>query len=337
MKKLKVYSPLKLKKGQPAGGGNQFLVHLFQALDSNIHIEKEVRNAEVVLCNSYQILNGRNPLEWYRELKVISQKKVIHRVAGPIHKMRDKHKVLDRFIYTFNRFFASHTIFQSKYSLNANISAGMKPGEYSTIINATDGALFHPDQSQRDSKAKTKLIATSWSNNKKKGLSYFKFLDSNIDTERFEVTFIGNIQHHFKNIKVLPPMTHKNLSEVLRSNDIFIFPSENDPCPNSLIEALASGLPAVALDSGGAPELIKDGGELFKSPDEMLSKIELVSNNNKKYRDRIPQYTLNNVAGKYLNILMQTKKCKQANSLQILYVMFLWAIFKINEKYLTRP
>jgi glycosyltransferase involved in cell wall biosynthesis len=45
--------------------------------------------------------------------------------------------------------------------------------------------------------------------------------------------------------------------------DVFVLPSREDPCPLVNMEAMASGLPVVAFrDSGGAPELLEDCGDV---------------------------------------------------------------------------
>ena len=47
------------------------------------------------------------------------------------------------------------------------------------------------------------------------------------------------------------------LTELFRRNDIYITGSKNDPCSNSLIEALTCGVPCIVLNDGGHPETIK--------------------------------------------------------------------------------
>lgn len=57
----------------------------------------------------------------------------------------------------------------------------------------------------------------------------------------------------------------ENIPELLRSMDIFILPSLGEGISNTVLEAMASGLPVIATAVGGNPELVQDGvsGLLF--------------------------------------------------------------------------
>jgi glycosyltransferase involved in cell wall biosynthesis len=54
----------------------------------------------------------------------------------------------------------------------------------------------------------------------------------------------------------LPP---DDLAVLLRSANVLLNPSRVDNMPNSLLEALASGLPLVSTNVGGIPKIIEDG------------------------------------------------------------------------------
>lgn len=60
-----------------------------------------------------------------------------------------------------------------------------------------------------------------------------------------------------------------DVSELLRSMDVFVLPSLREGMSNTLLEAMASGIPAVASDVGGNREIIESerSGLLFPSGD----------------------------------------------------------------------
>ena len=58
------------------------------------------------------------------------------------------------------------------------------------------------------------------------------------------------------NIHMLGVVNRTEMARAMRSCDVLLNLSQNDPCPNVVIEALASGLPVLYKDSGGVPELV---------------------------------------------------------------------------------
>jgi len=84
-------------------------------------------------------------------------------------------------------------------------------------------------------------------------------------------------------IQIEMPGHTKNVNEFLKLTDIFVLPSFYEGFGLALVEAMAAGVPVIASESGGVPEIIDDGvdGLLFSSGDnESLSeKIDLLLKN----------------------------------------------------------
>jgi glycosyltransferase involved in cell wall biosynthesis len=59
--------------------------------------------------------------------------------------------------------------------------------------------------------------------------------------------------------------TSDRIPELLNAFDVYVLPSINEGLSNSLLEAMATGLPVIASDVGGNPEVVHDGisGLLF--------------------------------------------------------------------------
>ena len=54
--------------------------------------------------------------------------------------------------------------------------------------------------------------------------------------------------------------TRTDVSTILCASDIFVFPTLHENMSNALLEAMAAGLPVIASDVGGNPEVLDGGG-----------------------------------------------------------------------------
>lgn len=287
----------------PYGGGNQFLLALKKELESRgykVGVNRCGSKTKVCLFNSFNFN--------FKALEKIARKKkvkMIHRVDGPISPYRGEDDGTDKRICEINNKLADATIFQSLYSLKKHEELGLYFKNSTIIHNAVDGAIFNQEgrASFPKGERKIRIIAASWSDNPRKGGPVYKWLDDQLDWNKYEFTFVGRTKETFKNIKHLEALPSEDLAKILKQHDIYITASENDPCSNSVVEALACGLPVVYLNSGGHPELVGQGGLAFDKKEDIVGKVEEISKNYGAYKNNIRTLSIAEVADKYLEVL----------------------------------
>ena len=69
---------------------------------------------------------------------------------------------------------------------------------------------------------------------------------------------IHNIPSHHR-IFLHEPVPHSALNDWYNAADLIILPSRREGVPNVILEAMATGTPVVASDSGGIPEIVVPG------------------------------------------------------------------------------
>lgn len=285
----------------PAGGGHQFMRALwveFERRGFRVEGNTISRTTSACLFNSFNFDDAR--LAAFRRPGC----RMVHRVDGPIGVYRGFDDGTDARIADINRKFANATIFQSRYSLGKHQELGLEFKSPVVIPNAPDPAIFSAaGRLLFDTGRKTRLISVSWSDNINKGAPVYQWLDENLDWSRFEYTFIGRSPVTFKHIRMINPVASADLASELRQHDIYITASKNDPCSNSLLEALACGLPVIYLNSGGHPELAGDAGLGFEAPEEICQLLTNIISNYSSFQSRIQVPAIADIAGRYLEVL----------------------------------
>lgn len=83
--------------------------------------------------------------------------------------------------------------------------------------------------------------------------------------ERFEIVIVGEgrdepwLRQNVPNAIFTGVLRGERLSEAYANMDLFVFPSTTDTFGNVVLEALASGVPAVVTDKGGPKFIVKSG------------------------------------------------------------------------------
>jgi glycosyltransferase involved in cell wall biosynthesis len=284
----------------PSGGGNQFIAALVRELEGHgldVEWNRISGGTPACLFNSFNF--------GFRRLRRFARDgvRMVHRVDGPIGVYRGFDDGTDRRIVELNASFADATVFQSQWSLDAHRELGLELREPHVIPNAPDPAIFFPPPSRQPRGDRPlRLVASSWSDNPRKGADALLWLDRRLARE-VEVTFVGRTQLPLERVKVAGPLPSAELAELLRSQDAYLAASVDDPCSNALLEGLACGLPAVFRRSGGHPELVGGAGVGFDEPEELGDALARLADELEERRARIRVPALADVADRYLEVL----------------------------------
>lgn len=315
MKPLKINILFKFIEG-PWGGGNQFLKALRNELIKQSLYEDQPEAADAIIFNGYPF-RAEDLFDQLYELKKNGPHKIlIYRMDGPVSLIRGKDAVIDEITTKINGLFFDGIIYQSEWCKEKNKSIFGYKTKYETVINnAPDHSIFNTkDTSLPAEGEKLKLISSSWSKNLRKGFEIYRFLDEHLDFSHYEMTFVGNSPFRFKNIRQQEAVSSRELAKLLKRHHVYITASQNDPCSNAVIEALSCGLPALGLNDGGHPELIRDGGEVFNNTDELMSGLEKIKNNYADYKNRLPEYKIEKTAAAYVDFIKQILHDNHANT-----------------------
>jgi glycosyltransferase involved in cell wall biosynthesis len=285
----------------PSGGGNQFIRALTRELQRRgltLEANRISGGTGACLFNSFNFDFAR--LRRFARADV----RMVHRVDGPIGVYRGFDDGTDRRILELNGALANATVFQSRYSLDKHRELGLELRAPVVILNAPDPAIFHRSAERAPlAGRKLRVIATSWSMNVRKGGDVLAWLDEHVDDDRYEVTFAGQTELPFERVRIVGPLASEPLAELLREHDVYLAASHDDPCSNALLEALACGLPAAFLRSGGHPELVGEGGIGFDEPEELPGLLDRLAVELEERRAAIRVPTLGDVADRYLEVL----------------------------------
>jgi glycosyltransferase involved in cell wall biosynthesis len=285
----------------PSGGGHQFLRALYRELDArglSVELNRLSGGTRACVFNSFNFDFAR--LRRFERPDC----RMVHRVDGPIGVYRGFDDGTDARIAQLNRELADATVFQSRYSLEKHAELGYRLADPVVIPNAADPAIFHPPE-RREPLAgrRIRVVASSWSDNPRKGAGTLVWLDRNLDYKRYELTFVGRAVRSYDRVRAVGPVDSETVASLLRRHDVYLAASYDDPCSNALVEALACGLPAVFRESGGHPELVGEGGLPFREDEQLPNVLDRLVEELDERRAAIATPDIADVADRYLRVL----------------------------------
>jgi len=184
------------------------------------------------------------------------------------------------------------------------------------IYNGVDIGKFKPLKTKKKNK-KIVLISTGRLI-KRKGYQYLIPAIRNLDI-KLQLIGDGNLTTELKqlvkqnkiDVEFLGKKNHKEIIKYLQKADVFVLPSLNEGMSNSILEAMACGLPIITTDTGGSKELIKGNGfivkknnisELKDAMQKFIDNSKLIKQMGNKSRKLVEEMSWNNVADKYLGV-----------------------------------
>lgn len=140
--------------------------------------------------------------------------------------------------------------------------------EIGIIPNGIDATIFHPKEKDG---IVLKVICVSRLI-QRKGLEYLIRAMAVLKSENLvlELAGTGNQEVYLRDlvkeldlgasVSFVGAIPHDKIHNFYQNGDIFILPSLNEGMSNTVLEAMACGLPIVMTQTGGADELLEDGG-----------------------------------------------------------------------------
>ena len=147
---------------------------------------------------------------------------------------------------------------------------------------------------------------------------------------KLELMIVGRVDKHTQNklknqtsfrIKFMNTIPREQIPWIMRSSQALFSAEVNPPCPNSVIEALACGLPVIGFDTGSLSEIVQgDAGRLIpyganqwklEKPDisALANAAEEVLQNNEHFRTSARKQAetvlgLDKMVDEYLKVLL---------------------------------
>ncbi len=211
---------------------------------------------------------------------------------------------------------ADYVFYQSKFcQYAADLFLGKRNGESEILYNAVDTELFRPNKiSSLKNKDPFTFLITGQINK-----HLFYRIESTIRGMAIAISeglnakliIAGGLDDHTikrssalaeelkisNNVTFFGAYSQNEAPSIYNSANAYVMTKHNDPCPNTVIEALSCGLPVLYSSSGGVPELVgsnagvslncAESWQSVKTPDtkdicngmlEIVDKYEKMSN-----------------------------------------------------------
>ncbi|MBF0342450.1 MAG: glycosyltransferase family 4 protein [Magnetococcales bacterium] len=166
---------------------------------------------------------------------------------------------------------SAHAVVANSLSL-AQAASRLEPGLQPLVIpNGVDAVAFSPPNREKPLPTLPLQLLLVSRLNYLKGVQYLLDALAQLPQGLFALTIIGTGFHETSlkaqcarlglenQVRFLGSMEQQELTGHYQAADLFVLPSFGDSCSNTILEAMACGLPIVAARSGGTTELVEEG------------------------------------------------------------------------------
>lgn len=271
--------------------------------------------------------------------------KVVQRLDGIHYFQHDgpRYKRENGYLGDIYKYFADYVVFQSDYSMKQCFSAlGKTPRKkYKVIVNGVDKTIFYPKQMRRRKNKENFNLVTTGNFTRSDMLEpIIQAVDLLTKNNSYQINLhiVGPVAKEMKKflkrvyVSYQGTLDPKEIGNLLRKCDIFVYAKMNPPCPNSVIEAVSTGIPVVGFKSGAMEELLPFSKDLLAYVSEdtfqkqgdfdhvklasmitkCLGKLEYYT---KRAKDNSYRYSMEECANKYSEVFdlvnqMPTQKYK---------------------------
>lgn len=309
-----IYISKKLHNNK-TGGGHNFLRLLVKLLEKNESFSHNAHCATTILINSHHNFVSNLILRI-----IYPKKKFILRIDGKTSLHRSSN-YWDKITEWQAKYLADSIIYQTEWSKELWKNNFFKIDKESIVIqNTCNREIFQPSITYKNSAAWLTIISSANSNNANKGLEEIYVLNEIIRSLKkinYEIRVFGfgtTIKRQIsKNFTLNPLIPQIQLASELRKSDVFFAPFRKDACSNSIIESLACGVPVLASNSGGNPELINGNGIVYSSISDLRTSVLTLLNHRQKLliesRRKANIYS-RDISNDYLNFAIKTQRSK---------------------------
>lgn len=192
----------------------------------------------------------------------------------------------------------------------------------SVIHNGIDTQTFVPATVKNTNSRRITLVSTGRLI-ERKGYSYLVRALQGLEQCRLVLVGGGILERELMqlarsldvDVEFAGPQPREKVVDFLQRGDIFVLPSLNEGMSNSVLEAMACGLPIIATDVGGSIELVKENGFIVEkgSVESLRAVIEKYTNDRKliqthgeNSRKRAESMSWQKVADNYLQLYRKT-------------------------------